>query len=159
QGGAGNDVINVSSNAPGNTGTLAGINGALTVTADAGSDQLVVSNFGTSTGDSNVVVSSSQITGLAPSTITYNSTGGSFSLVRVIGSNSPALAENFTIDNPGAPLQLDANAGNDTANLQNATSPVTLNMGAGADTINVSSDAPANLGNLDGITAAVTIDG
>src|SRR5262249_53756575 len=91
-------------------------------------------------------------------TITYNSSGGSFSLLRLIGSNSPSLPESFTIDNPGAPLQLDANAGNDTANLRNLSASATLNMGAGDDTINVSSDAPANLGNLDGINATLTID-
>src|SRR5262249_47211770 len=127
-GGSGNDVVNVSSNAPGNTGTLAGINGALTVTADAGSDQLAASNFSRSSGDSNVVVSSNQITGFAPGTITYNSSGGSFSLLRLIGSNSPSLPESFTIDNPGAPLQLDANAGNDTANVRNLSASATLNM-------------------------------
>src|SRR5262245_25126788 len=157
-GGAGNDNINVSSNAPLNTGFLSGINGALTITADSGADQLVVSNFGASSGDSNVVLGNTQITGFAPSTITYHSGGGSFSLVRLIGSNSPGLAETFTITDPGAQLQLDVNAGNDTANVQSLSAAATLNMGAGNDTINVSSDAPANLGDLDGLNATLTLN-
>lgn len=157
-GGAGDDLINVSSNAPGNTGNLAGINGTLTVTADSGSDRMVVSNFSASSGGSNVVIDSNQITGFAPSTVAYNSTGGSFSLIRLIGSNSPSLAEVFTIDHPGAPVQLDANSGPDTANIRNLSFTATVRMGAGNDIINVSSDAPANLGNLDGINATLTVD-
>src|SRR5439155_23764731 len=140
---------NVCSNAPTNTGTLAGIAAALTVTADAGTDTLVVSNFGTTTGDGNVVIGSTSITGFAgpggATPITYNSAGGAFSLLRVLGSNSVSLPEQFTLQNPGAPVQLDANAGPSTVNVQAVSSPATLNGGSGNDTFNVSSDAPANL--------------
>src|SRR5262249_1763299 len=162
-GGAGNDTINISSDAPTNAGTLDGIAAPLTVTADAGSDTLFVSNFGAATGDSSVVIGSSTITGLAGPggaiPITYNNAAGSFDLLRVVGANLASLPEQFTLQNPGAPVQLDANGGPDTINVQALSSPATLNGGAGNDTINVSSDAPANHGTLDGINAGLTIDG
>src|SRR5262249_60091671 len=97
--GAGNDTINVSSNAPTNTGSLAGIAATLTIDAGAGSNTLNVSDFGASSGNSNVVISNTQITGFAGPTdnvtINYAATGGSFSLIRVIGSNTPTLAASF----------------------------------------------------------------
>src|SRR5262249_9825407 len=72
--------------------------------------------------------------------------------------NSPSLAESFTVNNPSGALRLDANAGPDTANIQNISAATSINMSAGNDTVNVSSDAPANLGTLDGIQGALTID-
>jgi acrosin len=155
-GNSGNDTFNVSSNAPANTGNLSGIKAALTVNAGAGKNALNVSNFSASSGDSNVVVSVSTITGFAPATITYN---GTYNLVRIIGSNSPTLAENFTINNPGAPFQLDANAGPDTANVQALSFAAILNMGAGDDTVNVSSTTDPTQSNLDSIKASLSIDG
>src|SRR5262249_21304513 len=162
-GGNGNDTVNVSSNGATLTGNLAGIAAPLTVNADAGADKLCVSDFAASTGNGNVVVDSGSITGFAGSgdnvTIQYSTTGGTFSLVRLIGSNSPTLPEVFTVNNPSGPVQLDGNAGNDTADVQALSAATTVNMGAGNDVVNVSSDAPANLGNLDGINGTLTIDG
>ena len=161
--GDGNDVVNVSSNAALNTGNLAGIAAELSIDAGAGVNTLNVSDFSASTGNSAVTVSDTQILGLAGpsdgSAINYAATGGSFGLIRVLGSNSPTLAESFTIDDPAGVFRLDANAGADVANVQSISAAATINMSAGADTINVSSDAPANLGTLDGIAAALTLDG
>src|SRR5262245_12001828 len=162
-GGDGNDTVNVSSNAPTNTGNLAGIAADLTIDAGAGTNSLVVSDFGAASGNGNVVIGNTSITGLAgPSdnvTINYSATGGSFSLLRAIGSNTPSLAEAFTIDNPNGTFRLDANAGADTANVRAIGASATLSMGAGNDVVNVSSDAPTNLGNLDGVNGTLTIDG
>jgi hypothetical protein len=160
--GDGNDTVNVSSNAPTNTGNLAGIASDLTIDAGAGLNTLNVSDFSASSGNSNVSVTGTQILGMAgpgdASAINYAATGGSFGLVRLIGSNSPTLGESFTVDNPTGAFRLDANAGNDTANVQNISAAASINMGAGSDTINVSSDAPANLGNLEGIQGALSLD-
>ena len=160
--GGGMNTVNVSSNAPTNTGNLAGIAAALTVTStNGGYDSLVMSNFSAATGDSNVVVGSSTITGFAPNTVTYNTaSGGSFSLVRLIGSNSPTLAEKFTENDPNAStFQLDSNAGPDTAIIEGTSSSTTnnINMGAGAATVTVSSDGSAT-GNLDGILGTLNIN-
>jgi uncharacterized repeat protein (TIGR01451 family) len=160
--GGGKNTVNVSSNAPTNTGNLAGIAAALTVTStNGGSDKLVVSNFGATTGDSNVVVGASTITGFAPNTITYNTaSGGAFSLVHLVGSNSPTLAEKFTVNDPNATtFQLDSNAGGDTAVIEATDSGSTsnINMGAGAATVTVSSDGSAT-GNLDSILGTLNIN-
>ena len=164
-GGSGTNTVNVSSNAPTNTGNLNGINADLTVTAsNGGTDTLNVSNFGATSGDSNVVVGPDAITGFAGPTdnhtINYTTaTGGSFTLLHLFGSNSPTLPESFTLQSPGAPFQLDAGGGNDTANVQSLTASAALNMGAGDNAVNVSSDAPAHLGNVDGVAGTLTIDG
>lgn len=160
--GDGNDTINVASNAPLNTGNLAGIASDLTIDAGAGVNTLNVSDFSASTGNSNVSITGTQILGMAGPTdgsaINYAATGGSFGMIRLIGSNSPTLAESFTVNNPTGAFRLDGNAGSDTANVQNISAAASINMGAGSDTINVSSDAPANLGNLDGIQGALSLD-
>src|SRR5262249_42710409 len=161
QGGDGNDTINVSS-ASSLVGNLAGINADLGIDAGAGVNTLNVSDFTASSGNSNVNITNSQITGFAGptdgSTINYAATGGSFGLIRLLGANSRTLAESFTVNDPSGALRLDANAGPDIANIQAISAAATINMGAGADTINVSSDAPANLGNLDGIQGTLTLD-
>jgi autotransporter-associated beta strand protein len=60
-GGAGNDTISISSNAPSNSGDLLGIqNGTITIAAGTGSNQLNVSESGSTTSDT-LLVTSSQI--------------------------------------------------------------------------------------------------
>src|SRR5262245_8613281 len=159
-GGDGSNAVNVSSNAGTNTGNLAGIAAAVTVTADqSGSVALTVSDFSASSGNANVVVTASQVQGFAgPSdnvTISYTTSGsGSFSQLRLIGSNSPSLAEAFTIQSPGAPFRLDASDGADQINVQGLTATATINGGAGNDTISVASASQR----LDTINAALSID-
>jgi acrosin len=161
-------TINVASNAPMNTGNLAGINAPLTVNAAAGAgDTLVLSNFSATTGDSNVVFSGNTITGFAPQPITLTTSpaippvlpAGSFSLVRLIGSNNVALNEVFTLNSPSAPVQVDGDAGPDTINVEALSHAATVNGGAGNDTINVSSDGSGLTGNLHGIAGLLTVDG
>ena len=165
-GGSGTNTVNVCSNAPTGTGNLNGINADLTVTAsNGGTDTLNVSNFGAAAGDSNVVVGPSTITGFAGPTdnhtINYvTATGGSFTLVHLIGSNSPTLAEKFTVNDPNAStFQLDSNAGGDTAIVEGTNSGSTnnINMGAGAATVTVSSDG-TGAGSLANILGALNIN-
>ncbi|MDA1013124.1 MAG: hypothetical protein O3A00_01585, partial [Planctomycetota bacterium] len=46
----------------------------------------------------------------------------------------------------------------DTFNLKSLNAITTVNTGEGSDIVNVSSDAPTNLGSLNGITAALTLN-
>jgi hypothetical protein len=165
-GGAGNDTINVSSNASSNTGNLLGIKAGLTVNADAGADTLNVSNFGGAAANS-MTVSANSITGDAfgvGGLVTYNDAAnagaaGSFNLVHYLGSNSPTATDTITVAGTSSPFQVDGEGGSDVLNVQGTGAfAATINGNAGDDTINVSSDAPTNQGNLNGIGAALTID-
>jgi len=165
-GGAGNDTINISSNAPLNTTVLSTINGDVTVTDNSGNDTLWVSDQGASTGNGNVVISGTSIAGLAGPTDNkaINFTGSSsFALVRVTGSASAGLAEKFTVNNPSAPLRLDTNAGNDSIYVQAISAAATINAGAGTDLIDVASNAAngadPTAGDLGGIAGNLSIDG
>jgi acrosin len=146
-GNGGNDTVNVSSDAPANTGNLDGIAGTLTLDGGAGTNALVVSDFGQSaTANGNVVVTSTQITGLAGATnasvINYASGGGTLTL-----RGSDTLADTFHV----------------RSTLAAFTTVVAGN--GGNDTLNVSSDAAldgtnlVNAGNLDGIAGTLTLDG
>jgi acrosin len=162
RGDAGNDTIRLGSNGAALTGHLNGINAPVTVTANGGTDNLVVVDYAATTANT-VVIGSSTITGIAgPSnnrTISYGtSNGGTFSQVEVIGSNSPSVNESFTLNNPGAPLLLLTNDGPDVVNVQALSAAATINTGAGNDAITVSSSATRTAGKLDGINANVTID-
>src|SRR5207247_286296 len=84
-GGLGDDGISVSSDAPTNSGNLDGITSTLTVDAGAGNTNvLVVSDFGGS-GNPNITVSSSSVTGFAGAAndqvINYAATGGFLNLI------------------------------------------------------------------------------
>jgi hypothetical protein len=159
--GAGNDTINVSST--GLTGNLNGITADLTIDASGGANTLNVSNYATTSGDSNVVIGSNSITGFAGpsggSTINYKATGGTFSLLHVLGSNTPTLAQGFTINKPNATLfQLNADNGTNTINVEAISNAANIVGGLGADSFVVCSK-PDLAGSLDGIQGALSIDG
>lgn len=155
----GTDTINVSSNAPSNTGTLSGIAANVIVHGDAGSDSVVVSDYSAASGNGSVVVTDSSITGLAGptdgSTISYT---GTFSRVRVITSNTPGLSEGITVSNTSTPLQVDTNAGSDSIAVRATSNPTTINAGAGNDQLTVSSNPDLFLSTLDSIHGTLTID-
>ena len=158
--GAGNDIINVSSDAPTNLGTLNFIAATLNLDAGAGTNSLIVSDFAAVAGNTNVIVTNTQILNFAGAAdnqiINYAATGGSFSNLTLIGSNT--LSETFTIQNPNGILTLNMNGGDDTANVQSLSLAATINGNGGNDVFNVSSDAPANLGNLNGINGTLTLN-
>ena len=85
-------------------------------------DTLNVSDFGATTGDSNVVVGPSTITGFADGTITYRAIGGKFSSVNLHGSQGTST---FTVTSNSTTLNLfgDAGAGHSDAYVltKNAT--------------------------------------
>ena len=163
RGDTGDDTIRLSSNGAALTGHLDGINAAVSVVANAGSDTMILSDYAAVAGNSNAVVGSSSITGLAGArnnrTVTYTTSGGgSFAQVRVIGSNSAALAETFTLNNAGAPVLLETNGGADDVTVLALSGTATVQTGAGNDSIVVSSSGTVTAGNLDGINATLTIN-
>jgi len=143
-GGTENDVYNVSSDAPTNTGNLDGITGALTVKAGAGTaNRLIVSDH-SSAGNSNVEVTHDTITGLAPAAIKYSATGGNFSNgasndgIRLIGSDSGA--DVFIVK----------------STLTGSTTKIETR--GGDDKVYAGSDATADDGKLDALKGLLTLD-
>ncbi len=159
--GLGNDVINVSSDADVNLGTLNNIAATLNLDGGAGVNTLIVSDFAAVAGNANVIVTATQILNMAGAAddqiINYAATGGSWGGITLIGSDT--VGETFTLQSPNGPLTLNMNGGNDTANVQSLTFAATINGNGGDDVFNVSSDAPANLGHLNGINGALTLNG
>ncbi|MGD0900739.1 MAG: hypothetical protein ABR915_23145, partial [Thermoguttaceae bacterium] len=136
--GAGNDTINVSSNAPTDTGNLAGLAGTLSIDGGAGSNTLNVSESGSATPDT-VLVTNNQISStVIPFTINYKATGGTFA----------------------GGINLTTGSGGDTLNIQSTqvSDPYSIKTGGGNDTVNISSDAPTNQGNLNGILGPINLD-
>ena len=160
-GGLGKDNIVVSSK-PDLTGSLDNIKGTLNIDGGQGVNTLTVSDAGTAGPANNAVITATQITGFAGAnndqTITYKAIGGSFGQIHLIGANNASLDDHFTVNNPNGPLVLDTGAGDDVVNVQALTKAATINGGAGDDTFNVSSDAPANLGTLNGINGGLTVN-
>jgi len=118
------DTINISSDAPANSGTLDNIAAVLTVNGEAGTDTLNISDAGDATGDAGILTNS-QLSGLGAAVITY-----------------------ATVET----LNIDLGSGSDTFTIQ-STSPVTtttLNGKNGADTINVQTTAAGSVTTVNG---------
>ncbi len=75
-GSEGQDLFNVSSDAPVNLGNSDSLNNTLSIDGGAGRNKLVVSAF--SSDSKNVVVTDNKITGIGTSDINYVATGGNF---------------------------------------------------------------------------------
>ncbi|OWK35983.1 beta strand repeat-containing protein [Fimbriiglobus ruber] len=160
--GTGFDTVKMGSSAGLNDfGNLAGIAGNVTVDGrGAPTNTLLASNYGATSGDANVVFGPGTITGFAGpaggSTISYTGIG----TLTADGSNSPTLAQMFTVQNPTATLVLSTDNGPSTVNIQATTLPVTATGGTGADAFHVSSLAgTSDDGDLSQINGAVSIDG
>jgi acrosin len=144
------------------TGSLDGIQGALSIDGGQGANTLTISDAGTAGPANTALITSTQITGFAGANndraISYKAVGGSFGQIHLVGAANPALADQFTVNNPNGPLVLDTGAGDDVVNVQALSKTATINGGTGNDTFNVSSDAPSNLGTLNGINGGLTIN-
>ena len=159
----GQDTFFVNGTASGNgLGNLNAVFGTLNFEGRAGAgDVLVVSDYGATAGNQVGRLAGNQILGLAgvtdASVINYFNVGS----VAVFGSNSAALAEQFTVASPAAPTSLFAGAGPDTINVQSTAAgvPVGVFGGAGDDLIRVTSTAGSgDFGNLLGINGPLNID-
>ncbi len=73
----GDATVNVSSDAPINSGNLDGIEGELTLLMGAGVNELNISDKGSTVADDNILITQNRITGLAPAAINYF-TGGRY---------------------------------------------------------------------------------
>ena len=134
--GPGSDTVNVSSDAPADLGTVGGIAGQLIVDGQTGvSDTLNVSDAGDTIARTGKLTSSLLTgLGLGPAGITY--------------SNLEVL--NVQLGQGGDELDIASTS---------AGTVTTIKAGPGSDTVNVSSDAPANLGNVGGIAGRLIVDG
>jgi hypothetical protein len=138
---AGDDIVNVSSDAPLNQGTLAGIAGTLAIDESTGVNTLNVSDKGATTGNAHVIIGTNKIAGLAGPTdaidLLFAASGGSFGSIAVDGSDSAALAEVFNVAGPAGPLTLRANGGDDRVVVTGLQSKALIDTGAGNDLVEV----------------------
>lgn len=125
-----------------------------------GLDLLRISDLTTTQGNSNVRFEPGRIVGFAGPTDSTSVYYSNIQTINAIGSNSDALAEQYTVTNPSATLNLNTDAGPDTVNVRATTLPVNVQTGAGNDTIRISSNAGLNDdGDLNQILGALTVDG
>ena len=149
--GGGNDVFNISSNAPTNTGDLDLLDSLLTLDGQGGSNQLNVSNSGNAAADT-VAITSNSITGTTGGgySINYSATGGTFaSGVRFDGgSGGNTISVSSTL--AGAPTTVNSGSGVDTVNVTttNPTGPLSINSGSGLDNINIGNTGTVGLPGL-----------
>jgi len=143
-GGSGDTQVNLNSVAPTHIGNLNGIQAEVTVNAGANTSLMVSDYTGTSRANP-VNISATGITGLAPHDIHLS---GTFSTLKVYGSNDASVAESYTVDAPDAiNFQLFTGDGADdvTVIAANAGCYHTFNLGGGIDLVT--------------ILAGVTVDG
>jgi hypothetical protein len=139
--GDGPDVINVSSDAPVNTGQLAGFQGDLVLDAGPGVNVLRVSDVAAGNGNGHVVVTGQTIQGFLGPTdavnLAYTATGGSFGLIRLDGSDAATVDELFLITSPNGPLDLRTHGGADHVIVQGLGGASSIDTGDGNDEVRV----------------------
>jgi Ca2+-binding RTX toxin-like protein len=169
---AGEDVINVGSFAPGGNGTVNQISGLLIVNGDGDSDTLNVDDSGDT--DSNTgTLNGTMISGLGMGEGVHYATFEALNIALGSGSDGFIIAnthagttkldsgagdDTVTVLNTGGQAVVNTGTDRDTVNLRGVGAAITVNAGDGNDIINLSSDAPANIGTLDGLVAVVTIE-
>ena len=142
---AGDDIINVSSDAPTNNGHLNDVQGALTVDVGGGQgNRLIVSDFG-GAANTNAVITSSTISGMAPALITYGSSAGQFT--------NGAMRDGISIRG--------SDTGDDVFLIASTRAVTTTQVEGhgGADTFHVGSTPAADFGDLDTITGELSVIG
>jgi Ca2+-binding RTX toxin-like protein len=139
--GGGDDVLNLSSDAPVNTGDLAGFRGHLVLDAGDGNNVLNVSDLAGTTGNQQVVLTGQDIQGLAGpaggTDVAYAATGGSFGLIRVDGPSAAGLPEQFLVAGPAGPLDLRTHGGPDQVVVTALGGPSSIDTGYGNDEVTV----------------------
>lgn len=138
-----NNAVNISSDAPTNTGDLANIGATtqITVNAGSGTDLLAVSDIGGSDTPT-VTLTSTQIAGLTPLPILYTKIPGGGLAVHLYGTD--AQPTTFNVPNT----------------LVAAGNTVLLVGGAaGGNAFNIGSTQADNNGQLNKIGSAITVDG
>lgn len=146
--GAGIDDVFVGS---GPNGSLAGIQGPLSINTGANTNTLTLCDAAAVTGNQNVALHLNQVLGFAgPTDNTAIDFQGQLKL-HLLASDAPALAEHFVLDKPSAEVTLDTGAGDHTVDVLGLVHPATINAGSGADTVN----AGFSSHKLDGLQGAL----
>ena len=145
----GDDAFRVGSSADVNdTGDLNGILANIAIDGGTGTNALLISDYA-SDGNPNAVVTADTITGLAPGSIFYRSTGGNFSDIGdgIIIRGSNTGADNFTIRGTlaGTSTRIEGLGGDDTFTvtgpgdtLAALAGQLVLSFGSGIDSVTVS---------------------
>jgi hypothetical protein len=136
-GGSTNDVVNV-----GNAGSLAGIQGTLTLNNTPSWSQVNINDGSDNANHLNVLLTATSLTNLAPAVINFqaNSLNG-LTITVGNGNNTYTVANTAFSGAPGGnPTVLNTGNGADTVLVQgtDATAPLTINTGSG-DTVNLTS--------------------
>ena len=138
-GNGGNDIVNVSSNAiAGTRGNVDGINGTLLVDTGAGNNnRLTLDDLTGTSPNTNVVINSDVITGLAAGTIYYAATGGHFldstssvyDGVTVRGADTHSNTFNIQSTLQSSSLTVEGGSHNDVYNVGTAANSLGLIKG------------------------------
>jgi len=124
--------------------------GETTLSGQAGDDQIIIQT----TGDRlNTVVNG----GEGQDSITVQTTG--IDSTTTLNGDAGRDTLNLQATGLGAVTTLNGGDDADTINVQTIAGVTKVNAGAGSDSINVSSDAPANRGTLNGISADLQVKG
>ncbi len=156
---AGANTVNLGNNGtlsstPGNVQSL---NGPVSIASFSGSVALVVDDSTDSSAQTGVGISSTQITGLAPTPINY--AAATLSSLAVYGGTH---GNTFTVASTGSGYTTTLNSGTaaDTVYVQTTTGPLTVHGQNGADTVMLGNTGTlgASPGNVQGLNGAVSID-
>jgi hypothetical protein len=143
-------TVNVGSQAPSLNGTMANINGAVSVTNTSSTSTLSLDDSADTTART-ATISGSSVAGLSPAPINYN--GGQLTTLTVRGGSSDTF--NVTGTSTSTDLHPGASA---TVNVRATTGALTIDGdGSNAVAVNVGSTAPTLGGTLANITGAVTV--
>ena len=131
----GDDIVNVSSNAPGKYGNLLGIAGTLSIDTGPGvQNKLNLIDSTATAGNQNVVVTSDKIMGFAgPIDDTIVKFASTFGQLQVLLEGSNTLAEKFLVDSPAAKLVIHGNGGSEQFKVLGTVQPATFDGGLGDD--------------------------
>jgi Ca2+-binding RTX toxin-like protein len=125
-------------------GSLADIASPLTLTAGSGgSSTAVLSDRAAGSGNADVLLSGSMISGLAGPLdnvpVRVASAGGALAVI-IEGTDNAAVAERFTLDGFLRPLSIEGGAGNERFEVLETTTKASLLGGAGDDVYDVGND-------------------
>lgn len=148
---SGDLAVNLSSNAPANTGTVAGILGHVTVSGSGGgANGLVVGNAGGA--GVTATVAHNQVSGMlfGGKLIGFTNVGS----LRVSTSNTAADAVTVAVASGSMAIRVDTNGGADTVAVEATSGATAVNTGAGNDAVTVG-DA---VNGLDDVAGGLTVD-
>ena len=132
-----------------------------TLDVDVGDDfnQLTLEDAGSTSGNTDVRINATTVSGLAAFNINYSLGNDSSLNIQIEGSDSTASAEKFTLDNPNASVRIDGNGGNDTLSVAAIKQSVQFFGLDGADTLNVYRTTQPGLNFLDRVKSGITFTG